>query len=72
MINLSFVDEEDEDVGKIQEFVFKDDVMKDIYNIFYHYSTFYKQSSGKDEKRAIIWQDMMFILKYYKVFDEKT
>ena len=48
------------------------DYRKDLYNIFYHYSTFYKQYSDEKEERAIIWQDMMFILKYYRVFKEKT
>ena len=45
--------------------------MKDLYNIFYHYSTFYKQYSEVKEERAIIWQDMQYILKFYMVFHDK-
>jgi len=49
LVNLTFIDEEENEITKIQDFVFSEPIIKDIYNIFYHYSTFYKQSSGKDE-----------------------
>lgn len=45
--------------------------LKDLYNIFYHYSTFYKQCSEVKVDRAIIWQDMQYILKYYMVYRDK-
>jgi hypothetical protein len=54
-INLNWIDDEPEE-NKIMGII--TDYLKDLYNIFYHYSTFYKQFSDEKTERAIIWQDM--------------
>ena len=67
-INLNWIDDEPEE-NKIMGII--TDYLKDLYNIFYHYSTFYKQFSEEKTERAIIWQDMQYCLKYYLVFHDK-